>query len=371
MPNTSGDNSSFKGWWNVRQWEGDPREQNLVWFRVVVLAALAVSIAITWPLWNARDLPPLLPAMPLPHVSIGAAILVAILASLILPRPGAIAVTLLIAYGMVTDQTRMQPEFFSLPILLWGSLPMRGTRLVARAHLITLWFYAGLHKVLDPGFLTETGPKIVRSFPFPMPGGLVSVLIFSIVVLEIGTAVFVVFPGTRQIAAWSALALHLCILMALFLPGESRNSAVWSWNVALACSGFALIAPWRSSLALNFRSSGVPTRAIVVLLAVMPVGFYAGVVDAYPAHQLYSAGTASATVYCPAGCRPEQDVNATWFAMNVPIPPQPRLFTASFLATCTGGDVLRIVDPFPPPWSNRGEQKIVHCQQESLPAAHP
>ncbi len=362
---------SLKGSCSVNAGEGDQGDRDLDWFRAVVLAALSASIVITWPLWNARHVPPLLPAMPLPQMSIGAAILGACAATLFVPRAGAIAVTLLIAYGMMSDQTRMQPEFFSLPILLWGSFPSRGIRFIARVHLISLWFYAGLHKVLNPGFLTELGPKLIRSFPFPLPERLASLLVLFVVSLEIGSAVLAVVPGTRQIAAWSALFLHLSILIALFPFGDSRNPAVWSWNVALACSGFALIAPWKSSLLLSFRSNGLLSRAIGVALAIMPLGFYAGLVDADPAHQLYSSSIASASVYCPSGCRPEQDVNATWFTLNVPLPPQPQLFAASFLATCAGGDVLRIVEPHRPPWSNPGEPQIVHCQKESLPAAHP
>ena len=97
--------------------------RDLVWFRAIVVLALVTTVAITWPLWNQRDLPPLLPALPLPPLSLGLPLIAASVCALIVPRAGALTVTLTIAYGMVADQTRMQPEFFSLTILLWGTLP--------------------------------------------------------------------------------------------------------------------------------------------------------------------------------------------------------------------------------------------------------
>jgi hypothetical protein len=106
------------------------------------------------------------------------------------------------------------------------------------------------------------------------------------------------------------------------------------------------------------------------MLMIAPAGFYLGLVDAYPAHHLYSAATARATVYCPAGCAPAQDVNATWFALGVPLPPEPRLFEATFQATCMPGDSLRIEDPHPPPWA-AGDSRVESCRAGGLRAAHP
>jgi hypothetical protein len=344
---------------------------DLSWFRLLISAALIASVAITWPLWNIRVSPALLPAFDLPRVSLGAPLIVAALAALIRPVPGTVLVSILVVYGMAIDQTRMQPEFFSLPILLWGSFPSLSARLIARAHLLALWFYAGLHKILSPDFLSDLGPRMALSLPVIVPHHLLTLGAASFALAEIGTALLAIWPGTRWIVAWIALALHGGILVSLAASGEWRNVAVWPWNVALAFSGFALIAPWKECLPVTIRSAPVFSRLAAATLTVAPIGFYAGIVDAYPAHHLYSSGVARATVYCPAGCRPAQDVNATWYALNVPLPPEPRLFAASFAKTCSPGDVLRIDAPRLLLAPGERSSIVKSCPAGSLPAAHP
>jgi hypothetical protein len=336
---------------------------------LLTLAALLATVAITWPLWNTRATPPLLPLVPLPQVSLGVALVVAAAGTLVRPRVGLVVLTALLAYGMLIDQTRMQPQFISLPILLWGTLPSNGWRLLARAHLITLWFFAGLHKLLSPEYLAGTGPRLVDVLPLPVPGHLVVAAAAGIALMELATGLLALVPPTRRLAAWSALGLHAGILITLAPLGEARNLAIWPWNIVLAVSGFALIAPWRESPLMTLHTAPRPARLAVVALALLPIGFYAGVVDAYPAHHLYSAATARATIYCPAGCPSGADLNATWLALNVPLPPEPRLFRAYFTATCGPGDALRIVDPYPPPWDTP-HGRIEACPRTAV-AAHP
>lgn len=344
---------------------------DLAWFRTIVVGAIIVSVWITWPMWGARDYPIVLPAAALPQVNLGPILIAACLLALLAPRLGAIFVTLLFAYGMATDQTRTQPEFFSLPLLLWGCLPSAGARLIGRVSLIALWFFAGFHKLLSPNFLHDAGPRLVMALPFPLAPVLVQFAVVGIAALEMGTAALSIMPATRRMAAWSALVLHAGILFAFSPFAESRNVAVWPWNIALACSGFALIAPWKTAPLVSLRAVPLLPRLLAVFIAVAPAGYYLGIVDAYPAYHLYSAATASATVYCPAGCRSDQDLNASWYDFNVPLPPEPRLFEATFRATCSAGDVLRIVDPHPPPWSSAGAERLQSCPGGSLPIAHP
>lgn len=339
--------------------------------RLLILLALMASVVITWPLWLARESPPLLPLLDLPQVSLGAPLLAACVAALFAPCQGALVVLLLLGYGMATDQTRMQPEFFSLPLLLLGTLPSRSFRLIARTHLITLWFFAGLHKLLSPAYFSEAGLRLLRGDLFPDHPGMLTAAAAGIAILEISTAITALVPASRILSAGLALGLHAGVLISLSPLAEMRNEAVWPWNVVLALSGFAFIAPWKASLRRSLVQVPLATRVAVAGLAIAPLGFYAGIVDAYPAHHLYSGGTASATVYCPAGCRAEQDVNATWRHLRVPLPPQPRLYYQSFARTCSPGDTLRIDDPHPPPWSESGDGRLRYCPGGSLPAAHP
>jgi uncharacterized membrane protein YphA (DoxX/SURF4 family) len=344
---------------------------DLARFRAIVVVAIAISIWITWPLWGPRDFPIVLPVANLPQVTLGPILIAACLLALVAPRLGVIVITLVFAYGMATDQTRMQPEFFSLPLLLWGSLPSASAQLIGRVSLISLWFFAGFHKLLSPDYLHDAGPRLVMALPLSLPHGMVRFAVVGIALLEMGTATLALTPATRRLAAWSALFLHTGILFAFSPFAESRNVAVWPWNIALACSGFALIAPWKATPLASLRAVPFLPRLLATLFAVMPAGYYLGIVDAYPAYHLYSAATASATVYCPAGCRPDQDLNASWYDFNVPLPPEPRLFEATFRATCSPGDVLRIADPHPPPWSPADGVRLRSCPADPLPIAQP
>lgn len=343
--------------------------RDLAGFRALCVLALMATVAITWPLWDMRAAPPELPLIALPRLAPGVPLLAACVATLVWPLPGAAAVTAVVAYGMIGDQTRMQPEFFSLPLLLWGTLPLAGARFVARVSLIALWFYSGLGKLLSPQFLHDLGPRMAGALSAVIPVPMLGVLAAAVAGVEIVLAVLAIWPRTRRFAAWLALIVHAGILLSLAGNSAAHNVAVWPWNVVQAVSGFAFIAPWPNTIVAEWRAASWAPRVVAGALALLPLGFYAGVVDAYPAHQLYSAGTARATVYCPRGCRPDQDVNATWRAMNVPLPPQPRLFLATFARTCAPGDTLRIDDPHPPPW---GAASQVHpCPAGSLPMAHP
>ena len=141
-----------------------------------------------------------------------------------------------------------------------------------------------------------------------------------------------------------AFGLHTAILLNLSQLGINRNDAVWPWNVALAFAGFVLIAPWKESLLDSVARCHALTRPLLVGLLVAPLGFYLGLMDAYLAHNLYSANTPQATVVCRSECLPHQNPNAIWEAFRVPPPPEQRLFEQYFVLTCRPGDQLLISD---------------------------
>ena len=347
-----------------------PRD-DLSWYSLVIVMALVASFAITWPLWGVRTFPPLLQALPMPAIAFGPLLVVAALGALIAPVPGTVLVTLLTLAGMAADQTRMQPEFIAFPILLWGTTDVPGARLIARGYLISLWFYSGFHKLLSQPYLQQTGANLIPELPLPGWDSMTPVLIIGIALWEMGTAICAIVPAWRRYAAWSAFVLHLGIIVALALRGDQPNVAVWPWNVVLAVGGFALIAPWREEVLTSIRAAPALARGVLLFFAIAPLGFYAGLTDAYVAHQLYTGAVARATIQCPAGCLPEQDMNGTWFAFRTPLPPESRLFRATFASTCRAGDVLKIEDPFPPPWDRAQGWQIVSCPTARLPAAYP
>lgn len=317
-------------------------------FRLVVVGCLAITLLITWPLWQVHRTPPMLPALPalrLLAVDLGWPLLLSLLVVLVRPVAGMLLFTVLVAYAVVIDQTRLQPEVVSLVLLLWGTLPAVGLQMIARAHLIALWGFAGLHKLLSAEFHTDAAPWLLAGLIVQPPSWLANHAGYLFGGAECLLAMLVLLSRTRRIAAWLALVLHTGILLALSPVGHHWNEAVWPWNVALGLSGFALIAPWREGLRWSVRAAPWPARLALLALLVSPLGFYVNRVDAYLAHNLYSANTPR-SLFCSGGggCRTEAASEETFAAFNVPLPPEHRLLRAWFDWTCQAGDWMLIAD---------------------------
>jgi hypothetical protein len=309
----------------------------IVAFRWLVVGCQAATLLITWPLWEVHASPPMLPALPLPPFDLGPLLLLSLLLILIAPKPGIIVHTVIVLYAMIIDQTRIQPEIVSLIFLLWGTLPNPNAKALARAHLISLWLFAGINKLLSPAFLHGTAQWILAGLVRRPPAWLENNIGYVIALTEFGTGVLAIFPRTRKLAGIVAFGLHIGILVDLSPLGHGWNQSVWPWNLALALAGFALISPWQESPLRSLAQCNRLVRPLIVLLVIAPAGFYVGVTDAYLAHNLYSSNvpTASSTALSP---------NATWDAFNVPLPPEHRLFEQYFRLTCSPGDKMTIED---------------------------
>lgn len=302
-------------------------------YRWIVVACVAMTFLVTWPLWQVRHSPPMLPALPLPAFDMGAPLLVALSLILVWPRIGTGAFTALLIYAMLCDQLRLQPQFFSFTLLLWGTLPNRNAQTVARAHLISLWCWAGINKFLSPTFLATTGPGLMQSLLPGAPSWLLDNGGYIIAASEFSVGFLAIFPRTRLLSALLALGVHINIFVILSPLRRNWNESVWYWNLALALAGFVMIVPWKDSPLRTFKNVHWLTCVIIVVLLIMPLGFYFGVVDAYMAHNLYSSNVPRATRLPP-----------TWNLFNVPFPPEHRLFEQYFHLTCRPGETLRIAD---------------------------
>ncbi len=307
-------------------------------FRVVVTLALAATIAMTWRLWQARDgALPNLPLVAIPQMDVGVVLLVALAGVVVRPRWGIPAFTALAVIAMAMDQTRMQPTVVSLTFMLWATRPFPAALALCRAHLVSLWFFAGAHKLLSPEFIAGWGRGFQERHLWD--AGDFSLPAFAVAMTELGLGMIMLIPRTRRHGAWLALAVHLGILLLLGPLGRSANTAVWAWNVVLALSGFVFFWRWRASPDKSLAKLAWPARLAAVILFVAPAGYYIGFVDAYLAHCLYSKNTPSA-VY-----RGEPVVDLAMREVNVPLPPERRLYEQLFERTAAPGDEMRIVDP--------------------------
>ena len=198
----------------------------------------------------------MLPAVPLPQVNLGLPLLLSLVAVVARPAVGVPLHSVLLAYAMLIDQTRIQPGFISLAILLWGCLPSHRAMMLARVHLISLWLFSGLNKLLSPEFMTETAPWMLRAYLADAPTWLQGNAGFVVIVAEASLGILALFPRTRKLVGVLACLVHLNILFVLSPWGRDWNAVVWPWNAALAVSGFCLIAPWRDGMIESLRRCG-------------------------------------------------------------------------------------------------------------------
>ena len=334
-------------------------------FRWLVVGCQAATILITWPLWQVHAAPPMVPLLTLPQLSLGVALLVSLALVLVAPMPGITLHTVLLVYAIAIDQTRLQPEIVSLVFLMWGSLASPTAKAFARAHLVSMWLFAGFNKLLSPGFMNDTAQWMLSGLVSNPPRWLYDNFGYVVACTELGVGVLALMPRTRKLAAVGALGLHFGILMDLGPFGHDTNQAVWPWNVALAVAGFALIATWKESPLAWIRALRPVVRPFIVLMFIAPFGFYVGVTDAYLAHNLYASNTPRAAVWCARECLPYQSPSATWDAFNVPLPPERRILKKFFAESCRSGDVMVIGDKR---WwfRHRGEEIVyVSCPVES------
>lgn len=294
---------------------------------------------ITWSLWQTRGDPPLLPMFKgIPQFDMGLLVLATLVLTLVRPNVGVLAHFTALSIAFAQDQTRLQPEFVSLALILLGTTTMPYSGVLARAHLVSLWFWSGLNKALSLGFMTGAAQFIYSGLPVrietlrPYFGWLV-------IASEILAAILIVVPKLRRVGVVLAVGVHLMILLVLLR--HRWNVSVWPWNVAVPFAAIAFF--WHSSFVSAPREKRVIAAAVACIVLVLPVGFYAGYVDAYLAHNLYTSNTARAI----ASCRDAFPCSAanfgqTWNRFRVPLPPEPRIFRAYFDQSCGPGDTLVI-----------------------------
>jgi hypothetical protein len=329
-------------------------EQRALAVRIASACALVATYLLTWDLWHARVSPPNLPVVPfLAGLSFSIVLPLAALVAVKFPRAGAIVHSGLFIVAILGDQIRLQPEFVSLGILLLGAAFPRSGLEVARWHLVTLWIWAGLNKALSAGWPTAGVQFVV---------GTVGLAIFSpiamIVVPVIESGVGFLGLNRRWWPAVRVLApvMHLQILLTLVIA--HYNTAVWPWNVGIAIAAPFLFLPDREGDASmrprarhsssNPRTRGRVVTALAILMAVYPAGFYVGISETYLSHNLYTANTATAAICPPPDGVGDVKCSGALFsssmtAINVPVPPERRIYTGWFDRACRPGESLRLL----------------------------
>ena len=342
--------------------------------RLIVVAAcggLAASYLVTWRLWQPRSTPPNVALLGIVRsVPMGFALIASLAVACVRPKLGAAVHTGLFVVALLGDQIRLQPEFISLAILLIAGAWPTSQMFVARWHLTTLWIWAGVHKLLSLGWSLGGASFIATTVHRP---GWRSFIGWWVPLVEISVGLLALWRRTWPVLRFVGAAFHLGVAAVLYL--SHTNTAVWPWNVALACVIPLVFVHQRSvPVAPRVAAPGAPRdrpshflTAVSMCFVLYPAGFYLGLSDAYPAHNLYSSNTAQASV-CPIGqpnaCSPAQF--GVYESLNVPIPPERRLFVALFRRVCEPDTMLRIDGINTRLRSGRVE--YVSCARPALPA---
>ena len=310
--------------------------------RCVFVAAQVATVLLTWRVWEPRSHPPMLPLLDLPAVHAGWPMLASLAVVLRWPRVGVPLHTLLLGLTIVADQSRMQPHVISLATLLWGTVGLPGGLVVARAALVSLWTYAGLHKLTSAAYYTISGAWLLRAIWPDGPTWIGPTLAAAVAGTEVflGLACFV--PRMRKTAAVVAPAFHLATFAVLAFRLQ-WDAPVWPWNLALAAAGPGLLIPWHGpGLGLEFTLARRPARTAAVALLILPAGYWLGVVDAFLAHCVYADNRPKAYVCTPFSRTDLEDVCR---GLGVVLPSAHRLYPPFFRGIGRPGEWLEIEDP--------------------------
>lgn len=330
----------------MKRWITDPATPPAI-ARTIAALGQCATVLVTWSLYSARQEPPLLPLGPSIPLPFGHALIATALASIVLPRIGSVAHALVLLVAMAADTTRVQPSVYTLAAIMVGaSFGARGW-VFARVFLGAMYFYAGLNKLLSPGWFTGTAPWLLTAltktpsafvskwFPWAIGGGeaLLGVLVFV--------------PRARRLAAMGAVFMHAGILYDLGPWGHKWNESVWPWNIALALLAPLLLWPWhretvRETVDRSHRAALVASAWLIVA----PLFWYVGLWPAYFSHHLYSEDLPTAQWCTQHGaCLNDRGNDEVWNALKVPLSPSVPIIQRYFLARCASGDRLIVREP--------------------------
>jgi hypothetical protein len=308
----------------------------------VVCAAAAVAqlvtLILTWNLWSHRSGPPNLPVVDwLSSISWGWVLATLCALTAVRPRWGGPAFAAVLLLACLGDQMRLQPGVLSVAVLMIAPAYGEVGRAIARWHLASLWLWAGLNKVLSLGWAAAGGGA---EFIAGSLGRMESSWIIAITLplCEIALGVTALWPRLWKITGVGAVLLHVGVLITLSPWFGDWNSSVWPWNAAVAIAAPLLFFS-------QPKGAAFPNKAVIAVAAVLlayPALFYVKIADAYPSHNLYSTNIAKAKICFNASEKCSTKPFDTWDSLNVPFPPEPRMYRQAFDKVCKPGDELVI-----------------------------
>ena len=302
-------------------------------YLLLVTTAFAqfVSLLITWPLWNLRTEIPHLPVFEIEifQLPFGWALVLSLALIPFRPRLGIWIHFAIMLVACLFDQMRAQPQFLATWILMLATLRQSWKNYV-RWFLISLWIWAGLHKLISPDW---NGP---HAFNMTSTFGLAPEPWFKIVAIAVAATEIIVGLLAWVKPKWGAIGcvlLHAGIIFYLLL--RDWNYSVFPWNLASAIVGCWIL--WTCD-----PKPTIGHRLAFGIFMILPMGFFVGWIDHGYAHVLYSGSTPNGLITRADGSV-EQIV--AWGDLAVPFPTERRTLKQHFAAKAKVGDRLHILDP--------------------------
>ncbi len=330
--------------------------------------AQAITVFYTWPLWQPRTDPPLLPVLDVPQFSFGIIMIATLVMVAYSPRFGVVIHWGVMLLSFCFDQTRTQPQVIANAVLMlavaedWGPI-------AARWFLASLWCWAGFHKLISPDWYGDTTRHFVAAL-YHDPDTWQLPFCYAVALGEMTVGILAIIRP--RLAAIPCVLLHvgICIFLSpLFL---NHNASVIPWNLATAIVGYWvmmnapdsfrqiftewLIVPalilWISwhffwaCLKKILPKNWEPFAAAALML--YPAGFYLGWIDHGVSHVLYSENYPRGYITTQGE---DGDTNAEqitgWGDLHVPFPNERRLLVQSFQLSAEPGALLHVFDPRP------------------------
>lgn len=298
---------------------------------------------VTWPLWQTRAHPQLLPVVEIP-MPFGFALLASLALAACRPVVGSVLHVVLLALAILADQTREQPQVLSMGVLLLATLPIRGAREIGSLHLCSLWLWSGIGKLTSARFWENGGSWLLGDGSDAGTTTLGVIVAVLIGLGELTLAVLALLPRTRRTAGLLGAIMHLSILTFLSPLGRDWNPSVWAWNAVLAVASLQLLRRTDAGLGAILSRGGPVVRIAAGLFVALPIGFHLGVVDAPFAMQVYTQNGCRALVVRANG---PVEVVGDLPDLRVHLPPVPRINLVWFARHGRLGDRMILVEDRP------------------------
>lgn len=293
-----------------------------------------LTIWITWPLWQSRVAPPHLPALDLPQVSFGWLLIASLVLIVAKPQWGLTFHWGVLIVACVSDQFRLQPQFFSIAVLMTACVWDAGHR-VARWTLVSTWLWAGLHKLLSPDWFGYASHWLVARSGFDADS---SYWWFAMMVAVVELVVGLLAIFRPKWAAPACLVMHVGIALMISPLVLNWNESVLPWNISVA-----VIGSWVMRTTESWRPILGWEKVVCAVGLLVPVGFYGGYLDHGFSGVLYSGSIPQGLITTKQGTHPIEG----WGELCVPFPKERRTLRIYFEQWAQSGDKLHLADSRP------------------------